>query len=72
MSGRKEGGNMKPTTWQTVLIVALVISPFWLLASRIDDLDELVKSGIGVTLAGVAALIFKFLGGKHDDKHDDR
>ena len=55
-------------SWSSVVVTLgvclIVISPFWFLASRIDDLDELVKSGVGVTLAGVVVALLKYAGNR--------
>ena len=52
---------------QTTAVCAIVVSPFWFLASRIDDLDELLKSGVGATLAAVALGVLKFASGRQKE-----
>lgn len=50
-----------PAMW-TTLQIALLVSPFWFLASNLNDLDEVYKTALGGALVAAAAGIKKLMG----------
>jgi hypothetical protein len=47
-----------------IVVCAICVSPFWFLASRWDDWDEALKTGVGAALVAVVTLILRYVGGE--------
>lgn len=52
---------MKFSGWQVVTIVAVCVSPFWLLASNWSDMSELKASATGGVFAAFIAAVIKLI-----------